>query len=155
MYVDPGRSQITVGDWAQRWIETKVNLKPSTHARYEGLLRVSVLPRWKNVKLVDVTQEGVAAWFASLTRKGLAAATVRQAYRVFSLALTLAVRDGRLARNPADHVPLPRLVKREKTFLTMDQVDELADAAGDYSVTGHHERRGREGRSADARPARR
>ncbi|WP_375497182.1 tyrosine-type recombinase/integrase [uncultured Jatrophihabitans sp.] len=132
MYVDPGRSQITVGDWAQRWIETKVNLKPSTHARYEGLLRVSVLPRWKNVKLVDVTHEGVAAWVASLTKKGLAPATVRQAHRVFSLALTLAVRDGRLARNPADHVPLPRLVKREKTFLTMDQADELADAAGDY-----------------------
>lgn len=71
MYVDPGRSQITVGDWAQHWIETKVNLKPSTHARYEGLLRVSVLPRWKNVELVDVTHKGGAAWVASRRRAGI------------------------------------------------------------------------------------
>ena len=40
---------------------------------------------------------------------GLAPATVRYAHRVFSLLLTHAVRDGRLARNPAEGVRLPRV----------------------------------------------
>ncbi|MEP7178803.1 MAG: tyrosine-type recombinase/integrase [Pseudonocardiales bacterium] len=132
MYVDPGRARITVGDWVQRWIETKVDLKPSTKARYEGILRSNVLPQWRDARLADVTHGDVAAWIATLTASGLAPSTVRQIHRVFSLSLTLAVRDGRMARNPADHVPLPRARKREKVFLTVDQVDDLADAAGDY-----------------------
>jgi integrase len=134
MYVDPGRSRITVGEWSRRWLETKVDLKPSTRARYEGLLRVNVLPRWGEIRLADVTHEGVAAWIADLTASGLSAATVRQAHRVLSLTFSLAVRDGRLARNPADHVPLPRAAKHEKVFLTVDQVEQLADAAGEYRL---------------------
>jgi integrase len=133
-YVDPRRASITVGEWSERWLATKVDLKPSTHVRYEGLLRVNILPRWGSIPLADVTHERVAAWVGELSASGLAASTVRQAHRVLSLVFTLAVRDDRLARNPADHVPLPRAVKRERVFLTMDQVDELADAAGDYRV---------------------
>ena len=134
MYVDPGRSRITVGEWSRRWLETKVDLKPSTRARYEGLLRVNVLPRWGEIRLADVTHEGVAAWIADLTASGLSAATVRQVHRVLSLTFSLAVRDGRLARNLADHVPLPRAAKHEKVFLTVDQVEQLADAAGEYRL---------------------
>jgi integrase len=132
MYVDPRRSRITFGDWARRWLATKVDLKPSTLARYEGLLRVNILPRWGPVRLADISHEGVAAWAGELSRSGLAGSSVRQAHRVLSLVLSLAVRDGRLARNPADHVPLPRAAKRERVFLSIDQVDELADATGDY-----------------------
>jgi hypothetical protein len=62
-----------------------------------------------------VTHEGVAAWVAELIASGLSAATVRQAHRVLSLAFSLALRVGRLARNPADHVPLPRALKSENT----------------------------------------
>lgn len=134
MYVDPGRSRITVGEWSRRWLETKVDLKPSTRARYEGLLRVNVLPRWGEIRLADVTHEGVAAWIADLTASGLSAATVRQVHRVLSLTFSLAVRDGRLARNLADHVPLPRAAKHEKVFLTVDQVEQVADAAGEYRL---------------------
>jgi hypothetical protein len=47
-----------------------------------------------------------------------------------SLILALAVRDGRLARNPAVGVPLPRTVRGEQVFLTHEQVDQLAEAAG-------------------------
>ena len=137
MYVNPGRSRVTVGEWSRRWLDTKVDLKPSTKARYEGLLRVNVLPRWGDVRLADVTHEGVAAWVAELSASGLSATTVRQAHRVLSLAFSLAVRDGRLARNPADHVPLPRAVKNEKVFLTVDQVEALADAAGDYRLLAY------------------
>lgn len=131
-YVDPNRSRVTVGDWAQQFLATKVDLKPSMHERYAGILRVNVLPQWGHVALADVTHSGVATWVADLSGTGLAPATVRQAHRVFSLALSAAVRDGRLARNPADHVPLPRIPHTEKVFLTVDQVEDLADAAGDY-----------------------
>jgi len=134
-YVDPRRSKISVHDWADRWLATKVDLKATTRVRYEGLLRVNILPRWGSVPLSDVTHEGVASWVADLSASGLSAATVRQAHRVLSLVLDLAVRDSRLVRNPANRVPLPCAAKGEKVFLTHDQVETLAAAAGDSSTT--------------------
>jgi integrase len=94
------------------------------------MLRAHVLPRWGDAKLADVTHEQVAAWVAQLRSTGLAASTVRQAHRVLSLVLALAVRDGRLARNPADGVPLPRPAKGEQLLLTHPQLESFADAAG-------------------------
>jgi hypothetical protein len=40
-------------------------------------------------------------------------ATVRKVHRVLSLILALAVKDGRLVRNPADSMNLPRVVQSE------------------------------------------
>jgi integrase len=67
-----------------------------------------------------------------MSARGLAPATVRQAHRVFALVLTLAVRDGRIPRNPATGVPLPRALRAEPRFITRDQVEQLADNAGEY-----------------------
>lgn len=135
MYVDPRRTRLTVSEWSARWLETKVDLKATTRRGYEAMLRVHITPTWGAVKLIDVSHEAVAAWVARLHGSGLAASTVRQAHRVLSLVLTLAVRDGRLARNPAIGVPLPRAVRSEQVFLTHTQVEELADAAGRDRLT--------------------
>jgi integrase len=71
---------------------------------------------------------------AGLEARGLSASSIGQTHRVFALLLGLAVRDGRLARNPAAGVPLPRAVRAEQVYLTHAQVDELANAAGEYPV---------------------
>ncbi len=134
-YVDPRLSKITVGEWAPRWLATKVNLKPTTRVTYEILLNKHVLPAWGDTRLASVTHEGVAAWVAALEARGLSASSIRQTHRVFALLLGLAVRDGRLARNPAAGVPLPRAVRAEQVYLTHAQVDELANAAGESRHT--------------------
>ncbi len=133
-YVDPRASRITVGEWAPRWLATKVNLKATTRATYENLLQNHVLPTWGDTRLSGVTHESVAAWVAGLEKRGLSASTIRQTHRVFALVLGLAVRDGRLARNPAVGVPLPRAARSEQVYLTHAQVDALAEAAGVYRL---------------------
>ena len=132
--VDPRLSKITVGEWAPRWLATKVNLKQSTRVTYEILLHKHILPTWADARLSSVTHEGVAAWVASLEASGLSASSIRQTHRVLALLLGLAVRDGRLARNPAAGVALPRTVRAEQVYLTHGQVDRLASAAGEYRV---------------------
>jgi integrase len=69
-----------------------------------------------------------------LSDLGLAPATVRYLHRVFSLMLTHPVRDGRLVRNPAEGVPLPRVVKKVPVFLDHTEVDRLAEAAAPYDL---------------------
>jgi integrase len=133
-YVDPRLSKITVGKWAPRWLATKVNLKPTTRVTYEILLHKHVLPAWRDTSLSAVTHEGVASWVAGLEAGGLSASSIRQTHRVFALLLGLAVRDGRLARNPAAGVPLPRTRRAEQTYLTHAEVDALARAAGEFRL---------------------
>jgi site-specific recombinase XerD len=113
-----------------------VQLKESTRVRYEGLLRGHVLPKWGSVPLAKIGHADVAAWVAGLSASDLSGSTIRQAHRVFSLLLALAVRDGRLTRNPAEGVKLPRANKVEKTFLTHEQVNALAEVAGKLKETG-------------------
>jgi integrase len=127
----PERGRVTVAAWAEQWLASQTGIKPSTHYRYGSLLRTHVLPTWGRHRLADVTHADVAAWVAQLLARGSAPSTVRQSHRVFSLLLSLAVRDGRIPRNPADRVPLPRVTRGEPRFLTHDEVERLADAAGD------------------------
>jgi hypothetical protein len=105
--IDPALSRITLGGWAQQWIESQAHLKPSKRDRYERILEVQILPEWERVRLSAITHADVVGWVARLSADGYAAATIRQVHRVFSLLLGLAVRDGRLSRNPAEGVGLP------------------------------------------------
>ena len=129
-WIDPTLSQVTVGAWAAEWLAGQVQLKPSTRARYAGVLRVQVLPTWERVPLKAVTHTDVSRWVAQLVADGLGARTVHKAHRVLSLVLDLAVRDGRLPRNPAAGVRLPRPAESRKQFLTAPEVASLADASG-------------------------
>lgn len=129
-WLDPARARVTVGAFAGEWLAGKVDLKASTLESYRSLLRTQVLPRWGDVPLSQATHANVAAWVAEMTASGLGASRVRKAHVVLGQVLGLAVRDGRLTRNPADGVPLPRLTPRPRRYLTHEQVAELADAAG-------------------------
>lgn len=69
----------------------------------------------ERVRLSDVSHADVQAWVTALSRSP---ATVRKVHRILSLILTMAVKDGRLARNVATGVNLPRVVKAERQYLT-------------------------------------
>lgn len=134
-WIDPALARITVGDWSVRWLQGQSQLKRATRARYANIIRVQILPEWERHRLAAITHADVVAWVAKLQADGYAASTIRQVHRVFSLMLDLAVRDGRLPRNPATGVRLPRATKGEPVFLTALQVEQLARAAGeDYAL---------------------
>lgn len=133
-WTDPARARVTVGVWAEQWFAGQLQLKPSTRARYESLLRVQVRPTWETVPLSSVSHADVQAWVTGMAASGLSGSTVRQAHRVLSLVLTLAVRDRRLSANPAEGVRLPKAAKGEQRFLSAAEVVRLADAAGRYRL---------------------
>ncbi len=130
-WVDPARARITVDEWSQRWTGTLGQLKHTTRARYAGLLRRHVLPRWGRTPLAAVSHADVATWVTDLSAEGLSASTVRQTYRVLSLMLDLAVKDNRVVRNPAKGVRLPPARIPDKLFLDHRQVEAFAAACGE------------------------
>jgi integrase len=128
-YVDPNRSKIKMEAWADEWLKGQGHLKQGTRARYKGIVERYVKPRWGTTPLNKITHSDVAAWISSIK---LSASSVRHVHRVLHLILELAVRDGRIVKNPATGVKLPRLPKAEKRFLTREQVFDLADAAAQH-----------------------
>ena len=119
------------------WLAGQAHLKPSTRERYAGILREHVVPAWDRVQLANVSHADVQAWVTSLSRTR-SPSTVRKVHRVLSLVLDLAVRDGRLARNVAEKINLPRPVKEEQRHLTIDQVEALATECGYPSEFSKH-----------------
>lgn len=134
-YVTPAAGKVPGAEWAETWYATTTRLKPSTRVRYRGILDGYVIPAWGRHPLVEIRHADVAAWVAGLTAEhGLAPGSVRQVHRVLHLMLGLAVRDHRLARNPAAGVPLPRPRRAEPVFLTREQVADLVEAGGGLVV---------------------
>ncbi len=131
-WVDPSLSVVLLTEWSQQWLVGQTHLKPSTKTRYASLLATHVVPTFGNVRLSELRHAAVQTWVSGLIDKGLAAATVRQAHRVLSLVLDLAVRDGRLPRNPAHGVKMPKAATPSKRFLSHAQVHALAEECGRY-----------------------
>jgi hypothetical protein len=105
-YVPARAGRVTVGELAGRWLAHRVTQKPSTTAATEGALRTHVLPKWRDVYAADISHTDVKSWVARLSAER-GPSTVHRAHNVLSMILEDA-RDGRLARNPAAVVPLPR-----------------------------------------------
>jgi integrase len=135
LFVDPARGKIPVNEWVETWLAGKVDLAPTTRDNYTTEYRAHIEHDWASVALADVEHADVQAWVAGLNRT-LAPASVRKAHQVLAEALEFAVLDGRLARNPARGVALPRVTAAEKRFLTHDEVARLADAAGECRPHG-------------------
>jgi integrase len=126
-YIDPSRAKLKIGPWADQWLAGKVNLTPKTRDRYENAIRVHIKPRWDSFALDQVTHSEVQQWIAGID---LAPASVRKIHRVFSQILAAAVRDGRIGRNVAEDISLPRVHASEKRFLTHTQVEDMARLVG-------------------------
>ena len=112
----------------------QVQLKATTQARYRSILDVHVIPRWGEVELARVRHSDVQKWVADLSSER-SPATVRKIHRVLSQVLGSAVKDGRLVRNVAEGIALPRVRSKERHYLTHEQVSDLADACAAVPVS--------------------
>lgn len=149
-YVDSRKSAAAFGTVAEEWLTAKTpGLKPSTVGGYRSLLDATVLPRWGETSLHDITHTDIQEWITYLCAdpaartprtldpkkrtefKPLSPRRVIHAHGMVKQVLAFAVRTRRLATNPADDIELPRLVHREDLALTHAQVHAIAKGAGD------------------------
>jgi integrase len=131
-WTDPALARVTVAVWGEDWLKAKAaTLKVSTRESYKSLWTTCILPSWGSVRLADVSHQDVAAWVGRLSTT-VGASRCRKAAILFSGMLSAAVRDQRISRNPADGVSLPRLPDHRQRFLTMAELHDLADGAGEY-----------------------
>ena len=127
-WTDPRLARITFGEWNAKVQAGRVNLAASTRASDGSVIRSLVLPAFENAALSAIEPGGVRAWVADLIADGYSPSTIRRAYTLLQLALELAVEDGLLARSPCRRITLPRIEQSEKRFLSIEEVELLADS---------------------------
>lgn len=127
-WVDPTLGRITLDEWSQRWLAGKRRIKPKTRAGYESLLSSRVLPAFGHLAINRIDRDGVEAWVTDMLDEGLSASRVKQGYLVLHAMIKAAVKQGYLARDLIDGIEMPRVVSRERRFLTPAQVVELAES---------------------------
>lgn len=119
----------TVGEWAQRWLaEGEHRLRASTVAGYRSKWKELVAPTWADTAIKDVTPAGVRRWVRQLEEAELAPATVRQSAVVLRLVLGTAVAHDAIAVNPVSGLRLGAARRIEPRFLTVLEVEALAEA---------------------------
>ncbi|MDO8338442.1 MAG: tyrosine-type recombinase/integrase [Microcella sp.] len=128
-YIDPAEARVTVAELGREWLANQTHLKPSSLRPIESSWRVHVEPEWGRRRVSDIRHSEVQGWVTRLSaEKG--ATVVRRAHGVLTSVLEAAVRDRRIATNPARGVSLPRRAPKRREYLSMGQVELLAREAG-------------------------
>ena len=126
-WTDPALGRVLFRGWLAEWWTTTTNLRSSTRARDEMLLRRYAVPRFGDLALVTISQRDVRAWVAELSAGPLAPATVQKAYQLLGKVMGAAVDAGMPAQSPCRRVPLPKVEREEMQFLTPAEIARLAD----------------------------
>jgi integrase len=127
-YVDPQLGRVLLGEWAERWFRTTAHLKPASRRTYRKLLDNQILPTFERATLAGIDTLAVRVWIAGLVEQGLSPSRVRNAHQVLSQIPAAGVEGGRITRNPAARVRLPRIIRRDMHFPAARQVEDLAAA---------------------------
>lgn len=121
----------TVTQWANQWISNARNLAPGTIETYERDLDRYILPRIGDLRLSHLIADDIDDLLTTNLERGLAPSTVHRHYRTIRRMLQVAVARGKIKTNPCEQVQPPRIPEREMRFLTVPQVEKLADNIGD------------------------
>lgn len=125
-WIDPSLSSITFADWSQKWLSAKNDIAASTKRGYVTRLNTHLLPAFGKSKLTSITNNQIGQWIAKAIDDGSGATVIKRSHSVLRQILNAAVLDGRLNRNPAIGVPLPRTKSKEKKALSFKQLRALA-----------------------------
>jgi integrase len=120
-FIKPGK--VTIAEYLGRWLAdyAKPNLSPRSFERYEGIVRVYLLPSLGNITLTQLKAEHIQKHYAAMLNDGLSALTVRYHHTVIHKALQTAMKWGLLNHNAADGVDVPR--SRRKDMQTWNEFE--------------------------------
>ena len=116
---DPAKGKVLFREAAAIWLESRADLKSATHNNHRYALAPAANRRgdgktlgidavFGDYPLNKITREYIQEWVNLLTAVGKKPSTVRHAFFTVRMVLEQSVVDGRLSKNPADHVRLPK-----------------------------------------------
>ncbi|WP_405985300.1 tyrosine-type recombinase/integrase [Streptomyces sp. NBC_00872] len=128
-WTDPDAGAVNFEEYALRWVDER-KLAATTEELYRRLLRLHILPTFRQWDLDEITPPRVRAWRAERLETLKADTTVAKAYRLVKAILQTAADDELIRRNPCRIKGAGKESADERPVATVEQVDALADAMG-------------------------
>lgn len=128
-FSDPKRMRVT--DYLKHWLEdvAKPTIRESTFVRYEGLLRLHVMPSIGGLQLNAIQPSHIQNLYRQLEKDGASPRTREFVHAVLRKALQQALRWGYVQRNVCDLVTKARVPKRTMNCWNVAQVNHFLEVA--------------------------
>ncbi len=132
-YVKPDK--MTASNWFLYWLKTyKINIKPRTYDSYEAIIKLYLIPNFEKKLLQQITTKDVQEIYNKCLKSEITANTIRKIHNVIKPALKQAIAEGILSKNPADHVQLPSINKKEIKVFTASEQLIFEQISKDYRI---------------------
>lgn len=128
-------------DWLTIWLNDyqRPSVKPTTYSMYKGLAELHIIPELGKLELPKITTSHLQRFYnqkleggrADGKEGGLSSQTIHHMNKVIRGSLTQAVLEGKILRNPADNVKLPRMKRKPIHPMNKDQVSTFLTAIQD------------------------
>ena len=129
--VAPPQQRYKLAEWLELWMTEVIipNRRQKTIDRYEGAIRLHLVPHLGNVEIAKLAPRQVQALESQLLQDGMAPKGVQMIHNVLSGAMKHALRMELIARNPVAAVSPPTVPKVEAFSPDIAQVLTLLAAA--------------------------
>jgi integrase len=134
-FVEPTGETLNV--YLDHWLEAaaKPRLRERTFEDYKGRLKLYVREPLGDIKLGNLRPLDIQKLYSAMQDRGLSSRVVRYTNAILSTALKQAVRWGKLIRNPADLVQLPKLTHKEMRALSSFEAGQFLAATADHRLS--------------------
>ena len=136
VFIKPNKNAFS--KYLEEWLKDYVwpNLSPRTAEGYESIVRCHLIPALGSIPLVQLKPEHLQRYYSEKLSTGrhdgnggLSRTTVSHHHTCLHRALKMALRWGRISRNPADAVIPPRPQRSEMHTMTEDEINIFLEAA--------------------------
>ncbi len=128
-WTDPKIACRIFADFADEVMAARLHLEASSRGRDESYRRNHIDPAFGHLPLNQITKPAVQKWVKELHEdKGKAPSTVKDIKGILSRIMAEAVEEHLIPENPCRKVSLPRNVRKEKKYLTGQQVPLVVKA---------------------------
>ncbi len=131
-YIEPSR--ITLIEWLNTWLDAycRNEVRESTLVNYEIYAEKHIAPTIGNIQLCNLNPVILQRFYNDKKRNGklhgeggLSPKTIKNMHDMLHRALAQAVKLDMILKNPADSITLPKIIKKERRFLTVEEQQQL------------------------------
>ncbi len=124
--------RLTVAEHLRMWLDgyVKTTCSPRTLDGYQSIVDRHLIPALGHIQLKHLNPQAIQTYYGKAC-ESVSSRSVHHYHRVLSESLKFAVRQGYLARNPAEMVDAPSPKGKAMRTLTPGEVEVLLDIAKD------------------------
>ncbi len=123
--IDYRRRNLTVGEYLEEWVSTKVEHREKTALRRDGIIRKHIVPAIGMMKVTEVRFRDIQLLVTTWQKQGLSPYSIRNQVNTLNPMFEMAIRDKIILMNPVKGVKLPRPIRREPRVLSPAECKSL------------------------------